>query len=75
MTQYTSATDEDRREMLAAIGVGSIDDLFADVPEALRLRRPLELPGGMSEQDVRTLRGAMVRLVEGPRRRGGRDAD
>jgi tRNA/rRNA methyltransferase len=30
---------------------------------------------GMSEQDVRTLRGAMVRLVEGPRRRGGRDAD
>ncbi len=26
---------------------------------------------GMSEQDVRTLRGAVVRLVEGPRRRGG----
>ena len=27
---------------------------------------------GMTEQDVRTLRGAVVRLVEGPRRKGGR---
>ena len=27
---------------------------------------------GMTEQDVRTLRGAVVRLVEGPRREGGR---
>ena len=25
---------------------------------------------GLTEQDVRTLRGAVVRLVEGPRRRG-----
>ena len=30
--------------MLAAIGVASIDELFEDIPEALRLGRPLELP-------------------------------
>ena len=38
--------------MLDAIGVASIDDLFADVPEALRLGRPLDLPDGKPEQEV-----------------------
>src|SRR3954452_6007893 len=52
MTRYTSATDADRREMLAKLGMSSLDDLFADIPENLRLERPLDLPGGMSEQDV-----------------------
>ena len=32
MTRYTSATEADRREMLAEIGVSSIEDLFADIP-------------------------------------------
>src|SRR3954467_7795027 len=38
--------------MLDAIGVQSIDELFADVPEALRLGRPLELPDGKPEQEA-----------------------
>src|SRR6059058_2331791 len=52
MTRYTSATDQDRREMLARIGVGSIDDLFEAIPEKLRLEEPLKLPDGLAEQDV-----------------------
>ena len=52
MTRYTSATDQDRREMLDAIGVGSVDDLFEQIPEGVRLGRPLDLPGGMSEDEV-----------------------
>jgi glycine dehydrogenase subunit 1 len=52
MSRYTSATDRDRREMLAAIGASSIEELFEDVPESVRLDRPLDLPDGMSEQDV-----------------------
>jgi glycine dehydrogenase subunit 1 len=52
MTRYTSATDQDRREMLARIGVGSVEDLFEAIPEKLRLEKPLNLPEGMSEQDV-----------------------
>jgi len=52
VSRYTAATDADRQAMLAAIGVASIDDLFADVPEDLRLGRPLELPDGKAEQDV-----------------------
>src|SRR5215217_3544518 len=52
MSRYTSATDTDRQEMLDAIGVGSIDDLFADLPEGVRLGRPLDLPQGLPEQAV-----------------------
>jgi glycine dehydrogenase subunit 1 len=53
LTRYTSTTEQDRREMLDAIGVSSLDDLFAsEIPEGVRLRRPLELPDGMSEQEV-----------------------
>jgi glycine dehydrogenase subunit 1 len=49
---YTSATQADREEMLAAIGVGSIEELFADIPERLRLSGPLALDAGLSEQEV-----------------------
>ena len=52
MSRYTSATDGDRAAMLAAIGAESVDDLFADVPEGVRLGRPLDLPAGKPEQEV-----------------------
>jgi glycine dehydrogenase subunit 1 len=52
MSRYTSVTDEDLRAMLAEIGVGSVEDLFVDIPESLRLRRPLGLDDGLAEQDV-----------------------
>jgi glycine dehydrogenase subunit 1 len=52
MTRYTSATDLDRERMLAAIGVGSVEELFADVPEELRLGRPLALEDGLGEAQV-----------------------
>src|SRR5215208_4600807 len=38
--------------MLAAIGAASIDELFADVPEGVRLDRPIDLPPGRPEQEV-----------------------
>jgi glycine dehydrogenase subunit 1 len=38
--------------MLDAIGAGSIEELFEDIPEELRLGRPLELPDGMPESEV-----------------------
>src|SRR5215211_6728238 len=52
MSRYTGVTDQDLREMLDAIGVGSLDDLFADVPEGVRLDHPIDLPDGQSEQEV-----------------------
>ena len=38
--------------MLRAIGVDSIEDLFADVPAELRMERPLDIAPGMAEQEV-----------------------
>jgi glycine dehydrogenase subunit 1 len=53
LTRYTSVTDADLSAMLAAIGVDSVQQLFdRQIPEDVCLRRPLELPDGMSEQDV-----------------------
>src|SRR6201999_3805451 len=52
MSRYTSATEADRQEMLAAIGAETIDDLFADVPEGVRLGRALDLPPSKPEQEV-----------------------
>ena len=52
MSRYTSVTDADRAEMLAAIGVGSVQELFADIPQSLRLGGPLALDEGRSEQEV-----------------------
>src|SRR3982751_1445500 len=40
---YGPHTDADRGRMLAAIGVATVDELFADIPEALRAS-PLDLP-------------------------------
>jgi glycine dehydrogenase subunit 1 len=52
VSRYTSATEQDRREMLRAIGVDSLEELFEEVPAGVRLRRPLALPDGISEQEV-----------------------
>ncbi|HEY8626554.1 MAG TPA: aminomethyl-transferring glycine dehydrogenase subunit GcvPA [Solirubrobacteraceae bacterium] len=52
MSRYTAATDDDRTEMLRAIGVDSIEALFEDIPQQLRLGRALALDAGLSEQEV-----------------------
>ena len=52
MSRYTSNTGPDRDAMLEAIGARSIEELFEDIPEDLRLGRPLDLPDGRSETEV-----------------------
>jgi glycine dehydrogenase subunit 1 len=49
---YLSLTDRDRGEMLAAIGVASVAELFRDVPEGVRLERELELDPALGEQEL-----------------------
>jgi glycine dehydrogenase subunit 1 len=51
--RYLPLSDADRSEMLRVIGVSSIDDLFRDVPQELRLKGPIEgLPLHASEMAV-----------------------
>ncbi|MCX7781769.1 MAG: glycine dehydrogenase, partial [Negativicutes bacterium] len=49
---YLPHTEADRAAMLAAIGVKSTGELFADIPVSLRLARQLDLPAAMSEPEL-----------------------
>lgn len=51
--KYFPQTADDIKAMLAKIGVGSIDDLYADVPEEVRFKGEYDLPESMSEIEVR----------------------
>ena len=50
--RYLPKSDSERREMLDAIGAESLESLFAHLPEAVRLRKPLDLPPGISEYEI-----------------------
>ena len=53
MSRYTTTTPSDLREMLAAIGVDSLEQLFDEqIPDGVRLRDKLDLPSGKPEQEV-----------------------
>ena len=52
MGSYIPSTREERRAMLESIGMHSFDELYADIPEALRLKDGLSLPSGLSELEV-----------------------
>ena len=49
---YLSLTDRDREEMLAAIGVSSIDELFAQIPAGVRFSGPLDVEPALSEAEI-----------------------
>ena len=51
VSPYSPNTDRDRREMLDAIGVDSVEELFEDIPAAFR-QPPLNLPPPKSEMEL-----------------------
>ncbi len=53
--RYLPLNDEDRAGMLARIGVGSIGELFADIPQDKRLEQDLALPKRKTEMEVERL--------------------
>ncbi len=57
---YLSLTDADREAMLAAIGVGSIEELFRDVPAGVRLQRDLQLSPALSEAELQRRLGELA---------------
>ena len=56
--KFLPGSDAERREMLAAIGVPSIDALFASVPQAVR-QEP-DLPAPLSEIEIRRFLGGLA---------------
>jgi glycine dehydrogenase subunit 1 len=59
--RYLPLTNEDRAQMREAIGVATIDDLYADVPQDVLLKAPLDLPRGLSEMEVERRLAALAR--------------
>jgi glycine dehydrogenase subunit 1 len=49
---YLSLTERDRQEMLEAVGVESVDELFREIPAGLRLDRDLRLDPPLGEQEL-----------------------
>jgi glycine dehydrogenase subunit 1 len=50
--RYLAKSDTERADMLAACGVASAEELFAHLPQGVRLERPLDLPAGISEYEI-----------------------
>ncbi len=65
--KYLPLTVEDRDEMLRQIGVGSVEELFQDVPSDVRLKRPLALPPALPDGEL------LVHLRELSERNGHAD--
>lgn len=53
--KYFPHTEEDIRQMVAKVGVDSLDDLYAEVPEEIRFKGDYDIPSEMSEPEVRRL--------------------
>ena len=52
MSQYIANTRIQQEDMLKEMGLGSMEDLFSDIPDEVRLRRKLNLPDPLSEPEL-----------------------
>jgi glycine dehydrogenase subunit 1 len=64
---YCPHTSEDIDQMQAAIGIGGIAELFADIPEKFRLKKLPDIPSALSEQETIALMHAVGRQNQLPR--------
>ncbi|RKX89251.1 MAG: aminomethyl-transferring glycine dehydrogenase subunit GcvPA [Spirochaetes bacterium] len=62
MIPYLPHSEAEIEAMLKKIGVSSIEDLFSDVPEAVRFSKPLNMPDSMAEADVFSEMGRMAEM-------------
>jgi len=50
---YILNTENDIQEMLRVIGAATLDDLYKHLPSQIRIKNQLNIPSGLSEQEVR----------------------
>ncbi|MCH4888863.1 aminomethyl-transferring glycine dehydrogenase subunit GcvPA [Acidaminobacter sp. JC074] len=60
MFPYIPISKADEEKMLQVIGAKSVDELFLDIPENLKVKGPLNLPKHKSEAEVRRLVGKLA---------------
>ena len=51
--KYFPHTEEELKQMMEVVGIRSLDELYADVPESIRFKSDYELPAAMSELELR----------------------
>ncbi|QRG69762.1 aminomethyl-transferring glycine dehydrogenase subunit GcvPA [Brevibacillus choshinensis] len=50
--RYLPQTDQDKREMLETLGISSVEELFADIPEEVRSKGAIQIPEALSEPEL-----------------------
>lgn len=63
---YNPHTKADQQKMLQTIGVSSLQDLFIDIPNHYQLKKLLDLPPSLSEQEVSELVVALANKNNAP---------
>ena len=53
MGSYVPNTEKERREMLSTMGMDSMEQLFWSIPDAVKLKKELQIPRGKTELEVR----------------------
>ncbi|MDX9822338.1 MAG: aminomethyl-transferring glycine dehydrogenase subunit GcvPA [Syntrophales bacterium] len=57
---YVPHSLDDQKQMMGAIGIDSLEELFADIPEKFRLKGLLDLPPALSEQEICNLMSGLA---------------
>ena len=58
-------TDDERKEMLAAIGVQNFEELISNIPDELRFKGKMDLPNPLSEMEITSFFTKLVRENSG----------
>ncbi|MFH0861959.1 MAG: aminomethyl-transferring glycine dehydrogenase subunit GcvPA [Candidatus Altiarchaeota archaeon] len=57
---YNPNSPQEREQMLSRVGAKKVEDLYADIPEGVRLKGGLRLPKGLSEMQLRRHMGELA---------------
>ena len=49
---YISLSEKDKKEMLARIGISSIEELFRSIPDDLKIKKNLDVPESLTEPEL-----------------------
>lgn len=55
MGTYVPNTSKEQQDMLASLGLKNMEELFRTIPDEVKLNRPLLIPDGLSEMEVRRI--------------------
>jgi len=61
---YCPHTSDDVDQMQSVIGISSLDELFADIPEKFRLQHIPDIPPALSEIEILSCMGGLTQKIK-----------